>query len=119
MNEPIVQRGETGGAETWAKIAYILYLTSLIFGITSVAAVIIAYVNRNDGPAWLDSHYHFQIRTFWIGLLFLCVSVLLMIVLIGYLLMLLWVIWLVVRCIKGLKYLGRQQAHPDPMSWMF
>ena len=31
-----------------AKMVYILYLVSLVFGITSVVAVVIAYVNRND-----------------------------------------------------------------------
>src|SRR5438477_11416343 len=46
-----------------AKIVYILYLVSLIFGLTSIVGVIMAYVNRADAPGWVRSHYRFQIRT--------------------------------------------------------
>ena len=102
-----------------AKMVYILYLVSLVFGITSVVAVVIAYVNRNDAPAWLRSHYDFQIRTFWISIPFLLIGGLLSLILIGWLIILLWVVWLAVRCVKGLQVLERSQAHPDPESWGF
>ena len=102
-----------------AKMVYILYLVSLVFGITSVVAVVIAYVNRNDAPAWLRSHYDFQIRTFWISIPFLLVGGLLSLILSGWLIILLWVVWLAVRCVKGLQVLERGQAHPDPESWGF
>jgi len=42
-----------------------------------------AYVNRADAPDWVRSHYRFQIRTFWIGLLYGAVSLLTAIIVIG------------------------------------
>lgn len=38
------------------NIVYILYLASLIFGVTVLIGVVIAYVNQRDAPAWLGSH---------------------------------------------------------------
>jgi len=38
---------------------------------------------------------------------------------IGWLVLLFWMVWLIVRCIKGMKALDSQQAHPNPTGWMF
>ncbi|WP_333609130.1 DUF4870 family protein [Arsukibacterium sp.] len=110
-----VPNGDTSGA----KLVYILYLVGLIFGITGIIGVIMAYVNKDDGPDWLQSHYRFQIRTFWMGLLFMIVGGILLIVLIGWFIYLFWVVWLIIRCIKGLKQLDLQQPVKDEKTWMF
>ncbi|HWA42447.1 MAG TPA: hypothetical protein VHA10_04495 [Hypericibacter adhaerens] len=102
-----------------ANLVYILYLVSLIVGITALVGVILAYVNKSQAPDWLQTHYRFQIRTFWIGILFSIIGVVTTIILIGWLILLLVAIWWIVRCIKGMQYLGKQQAHPNPASWMF
>ncbi len=104
---------------TTAKLVYILYLASLVFGITGIIGVIIAYVNKGDGSHWLDSHYRFQIRTFWIGLLYTLIGAITVFILIGYLILLCTVIWMIVRCVVGFKYINRQQAYPAPGSWLF
>ena len=101
------------------NIIHILYLASLIFGVTELIGVVIAYVNKGSAPAWVESHYRFQIRTFWIGLLYLVISSLLTLIYIGWLLVLSWYIWLIVRCARGMKRLARGQAYPDPTSWLF
>ena len=64
MNETTSNRNAGAGT---AKLVYILYLVSLLIGITAIVGLIIAYVNRDDAPGWLQTHYRFQIRTFWIG----------------------------------------------------
>jgi uncharacterized membrane protein len=102
-----------------AKIIYFLYLASILIGITAIAGLIMAYVNRNDVPDWLKSHYQFQIRTFWIGALYLFIGVLLSQFIIGLLILLFWLVWLIVRCARGIKYLDRGEACPDPTGWMF
>ena len=102
-----------------AKLVYILYLTSILFGITSIVGLIIAYVNREDAPEWLQSHYRFQIRTFRIGALYLLAGLMFYQVIIGFLIILFWLIWLIVRCARGMKSLDHQQAYPDPASWLF
>lgn len=105
--------------ESTAKIVYILYLIGIAFGLTAIVGLVMAYVNRGEAPDWLASHYQFQIRTFWIGLLYLVVGALLATILIGYLILLFWVVWLIVRCAQGMKYLDARQPHPNPTGWMF
>ena len=105
--------------ERTVKIIYILYLVGILFRITSIIGVIMAYINKTDAPEWLRSHYQFQIRTFWIGALYLVLGVILTMVVIGSLIIVFWVIWLIVRCAKGIKYLDKKQAYPDPTGWLF
>ena len=102
-----------------AKIIYILYLVSIIIGITAIVGLIMAYVNKDDAPDWLKSHYQFQIRTFWIGALYLFIGVLLSQFIIGLFIILFWLLWLIVRCAKGIKYLVQEVAYPAPTDWMF
>lgn len=115
MNEVL----ESNSTQETAKIVYILYLVGLFFGITGIIGVVMAYINKDDAPSWLQSHYRFQIRTFWIGGLFLFIGSLLSIVIIGWFIILFWVVWLIIRCIKGMKSLALKQEHPNPTSWFF
>jgi uncharacterized membrane protein len=117
MNETTDNQHPT--TEGTAKLVYILYLASIIIGITAIVGLIIAYVNRDDAPGWLQSHYRFQIRTFWIGALYLLLGLMLYQVIIGFFLLLFWLIWLIVRCAKGMKSLDRKEAYPEPESWLF
>jgi uncharacterized membrane protein len=110
---------ENSASAGTAKIIYFLYLASILIGITAIAGLIMAYVNRDDAEDWLKSHYQFQIRTFWIGALYLFVGVLLSQFIIGLLVLLFWLLWLIVRCARGIKYLDRREACPDPTGWMF
>lgn len=102
-----------------AKIVYILYLVALAFGITALVGVVMAYINKDDAPEWLQTHYQFQIRTFWIGILWMFLGTMLSIIFIGWFIFLFAVIWLIVRSIKGIKSLDRQAPHPNPTAWFF
>lgn len=102
-----------------AKIVYILYLVSLLFGITGIIGVVMAYINKDDAPEWLQTHYQFQIRTFWIGALFIFLGSILSVILIGWFLLLFWVVWLIVRSVKGMKALDEEKAIDNPTSWVF
>lgn len=114
-NVPVVDKGDTGTA----IIIYALYLASFVVGISSIVGVIMAYVSRGNAPAWLESHYRFQIRTFWLFFLFAVISALLMFVFIGILTAGLAAIWFIVRCVKGIMWVQKGQEVPDPGSWMF
>lgn len=102
-----------------AKIVYILYLVGIIFGLTGIIGVIISYINKSDAPDWLQSHYQFQIRTFWIGALYIIIGIVSSFVIIGYFILLFWTVWLIIRCVKGMKFLNRKEAYPNPTGWMF
>ena len=83
---------------------------AFIFGLPSIIAVIINYVKRSDvRGTFLDSHFSWQIRTFWYAALWASVGivlwVLLAIVLIGFLIgpaiLMLTALWLIYRIIRG------------------
>jgi uncharacterized membrane protein len=116
MNQEISERPVSTDT---ARIIYILYLVGLAVGITAVIGVVMAYVNRNEAPEWLRSHYEFQIRTFWIAILYSFIGVLLTMVLIGVLVLLFTVVWLIIRVVKGFKALEQRQPVPDVKTWMF
>ena len=107
---------KSGGTVT---IVYILYLVGLVVGVTALIAVVMAYVNKGGGPEWAESHYRFQIRTFWIGLLYGVVGVVLLMVLIGWIVLLFSVIWMIVRCVKGMKFASASQPYPTPGAWLW
>ncbi|MEO8927525.1 MAG: DUF4870 domain-containing protein [Caulobacteraceae bacterium] len=101
-------------------IIYILYLAHfvpVIGWVSCIVGVVLAYVERDGAAEWLKSHYTFQIRTFWIGLLYASISVVLCFVLIGIPLLIATWIWFVVRCALGLSRLMRNEAYPNPESW--
>ena len=103
-----------------AKLNYILYLIGLAFGITAIIAVIIAYINKDDPmPDWLRSHYNYQINTFWKGMIMLIVGVLTAVIIVGIFILIFWTIWVIIRCIKGMKLLDAQQAQANPEGWLF
>ncbi len=106
-------------SDTTAKIVYVLYLVALVSGVTAIIGVIMAYVNVGQAPEPLRTHYRFQIRTFWIAILYCVVSGILTIVAIGALLFVFVGVWYIVRCAKGLVYLGRGQAYPNAATGLW
>ncbi|MPZ38369.1 MAG: hypothetical protein GEU95_09920 [Rhizobiales bacterium] len=102
-----------------ALIVYILYFIAYFVGITAIVGVIIAHVQKGAGDALLDSHYDFQIRTFWVGVLYLVVGTILTWVLIGFLILAWWFIWSLIRNIKGILALNENRPIVSPTSWMF
>lgn len=94
-------------------------LVSAVFGRTSIVGLAMAYINRGSAPVWLQSHYQFQIGTFWIGMLCGVIGALMTRALAGWLILLFTRVWLVIRCVKGLQALDRKEAVSDPTTWMF
>ena len=104
--------------KTNLQVIYVLYLASFVIGISGIVRIVLAHLNRGKSEAWLESHYTWAIRTFWLGLLGALVSGLLMFVLIGMLLMPLVALWVIIRTIVGLQKLGRNEPIADPQSWL-
>ena len=88
-------------------------------GLTAIIGAIIAYMQSENADPISQSHFQFQIRTFLIGLLYVFVSAATLYIGIGALLLLWWIIWTLIRCIKGLLALNAGEPIRDPNSWMF
>jgi uncharacterized membrane protein len=98
---------------------YILYLVGFLTGITVLVGLIIAYLQRDKTDRVSQSHFQFQITTFWIGLLYLFVGFLTLYIGIGALILLWYAIWTVIRCVKGLLALNLGEPIRNPNSWWF
>ncbi|HHJ35309.1 MAG TPA: hypothetical protein ENJ87_06055 [Gammaproteobacteria bacterium] len=101
------------------KVIYILLIIGTMVGITSVIAVVMAYVNRDDTESWIQTHYRFQIRTFWIGALYVFIGTLTFQILVGAFILLFTFFWVVIRCAKGLKQLEKNRPVKNLESWLF
>src|SRR6476660_8740710 len=107
---------------TWAKVIYALHTFSLItgilgtatvvgaflFGWPSLIAVILNYVKRSEvRGTWLESHFRWQIRTFWYGLLWVALCMLFVVLTLGIGLLLVWFpvgvvsLWFIYRIVRG------------------
>ena len=103
---------------TLMKVIYALYLAGFVFGITPLIGLIMAYVSRGQGPAWLDSHYRYAIRTFWIALLYGVIATLLTTILIGFVLYVALAVWFIARCVKGFQAVDRGQPIVNVETWV-
>ncbi len=91
---------------------------SFVVGVTGLIGLVFAYVNRGKAGGYVETHYTWLIRTFWIGLLYALISAVLMLLVIGFVLMFAVAVWFIVRCIIGLQALGRNEPIKNPESWL-
>ncbi len=82
-----------------------------VFGLPSLVAVFINYLKRGDvNGTWLESHFRWQIRTFWFTFLWLIVYGLLIITIIGipiaWIMIALLGLWVGYRVVRGWVALG-------------
>ncbi|MEQ8556830.1 MAG: hypothetical protein RIB03_00800 [Henriciella sp.] len=99
------------------NLIYILYLISLVVGVTSIIGVIMAYIGKSGASPALVSHYNNQINIFWKMLVFAIIGAVLSIVLVGFLVLLAAVVWFIIRVVKGMQALSADQPIEDPGSW--
>lgn len=106
----------------WTQAIYALHALSLLTGILgaatvvgafligwpSIIAVILNYVKRSEvRGSWLESHFRWQIRTFWFGLLWVAICILFVVFTLGIGLLLVWFpiaivsLWFIYRIVRG------------------
>jgi uncharacterized membrane protein len=112
----IARYAAPGGAN--ALLIYVLYLAGLLVGITAVVGVVMAYIARDRAEGWVASHYEFQIRTFWLTLLYGLIGVVLSFVLLGIPVLMATLVWFIIRNVKGLIRASQDEPIPDPKSWL-
>jgi len=94
-----------------------------LFGVPSIVAVILNYARRAEARGtWLESHFDWQIRTFWFALLWVVITLLvgapltliiigIYIVVIGFAIIGIWVAYRVVR-----GWLSLRDRRPMPRA---
>lgn len=96
-------------------IVYLLQALAYVTAITYVIAVIVNYVKLDDvRGTWLESHFRWQIRTFWYGLLGFIVGAITYFIVIGWLILLATFFWVVYRIVKGWLYLYEKRPITPP-----
>lgn len=106
----------------WTQAIYALHAMSLLIGILgaatvigsfligwpSIVAVILNYVKRSEvRGTWLDSHFSWQIRTFWFGALWTALCVAFVVGTLGIGIIIAWIplvavsLWFIYRVVRG------------------
>src|SRR5438876_7877229 len=122
MTTPPATPTSSDSLVTWTQVIYGLHAFSILTGILgaatvigsflvgwpSIIAVILNYVKRSEARGtWLESHFRWQIRTFWFGLLWVCLCVLFVIGTLGIGILIAWLplafitIWFIYRIVRG------------------
>jgi uncharacterized membrane protein len=131
------ERVQTATAEpapsliTVTHVVYGLHALSLVTGIIgtatvvgafltgwpSIIAVILNYVKRSEARGtWLESHFRWQIRTFWFGLLWVTLCLLFVAATLGIGLLIAWLplgvvgLWFIYRVARGWLQLKDHRA---------
>jgi uncharacterized membrane protein len=105
---------------TIAHLVYALHTLAILIGIAgaasvigsfvgslpSIIAVVMNYAKRGDARgSWAESHYRWQIRTFWFAVLWMIIALLLILSVIGlpfgFALLAAATIWLIYRIARG------------------
>ena len=106
----------------WTQVIYVLHAVSILTGVLGAAsvigafligwpsliAVVLNYVKRGEARGtWLDSHFRWQIRTFWYGLLWTVLCLAFIVLTLGIGLIVVWIpltiltIWFIYRVVRG------------------
>jgi uncharacterized membrane protein len=95
---------------------------AFLLGWPSLIAVILNYVKRSEARGtWLDSHFRWQIRTFWYGLLWASLCILFIVVTLGVGILIAWLplgivgLWFIYRIARGwLALVDRRPMYVTP-----
>jgi uncharacterized membrane protein len=118
---------------SWTQVIYALHTFSLVMGIVgtativgafltgwpSIIAVIMNYVRRGEvRGTWIESHFRWQIRTFWFGLLWVALCVAFVVMTFGLGILIAWIpmglvsLWFVYRILRGwMRLSGRRPMY--------
>ena len=89
-------------AKSLTTIIYTLYAASFLVGITAIAAIIMNYIKKEDvAGTYLESHFRWQIRTFWFGLLWGGIGLVTFMIVVGWFVLAVNGIWIIYRIVKG------------------
>jgi uncharacterized membrane protein len=99
--------------KTLAMVVYALQAAGFFVGITWIVGVVINYVKREDvAGTWLESHFTWQIRTFWWALLWFAIGFITAFILVGFSVLFAATVWSIYRIVKGWLRLNENRPVP-------
>ena len=99
---PDQQNEKTAANKRVTTLIYALYAASIIFGLTIFIAIVMNYIKRPDVQGtFLESHFTWQIRTFWYTLLWGIIGSVTAVILIGFIILIGLFFWFIYRIVKG------------------
>jgi uncharacterized membrane protein len=94
-----------------AVAVYGLQAAALLVGVTFFVAVLLAYLRRGEAAGtWLESHFTWQIRTFWWSLAWSVLGVATLVVIVGFFILPVCAVWYVYRVVRGWSELNEGRA---------
>ena len=94
-------------------VVYALYAFSYFAGITAIIGIVLNYLKLEEVTGtWLESHFRWQIRTFWFGLLWAVIGMFTLVILVGFVILFVNCIWIIYRVIKGWLYFNDNKPMP-------
>jgi uncharacterized membrane protein len=104
---------QNSNLKTLSAVVYGLQAAGFVVGLTWIVAIVINYVKKDDvAGTWLESHFRWQIRTFWFGLLWGVIGCITVFVLIGFAVLFADAVWIIYRIVKG--WLNLSENRPLP-----
>lgn len=90
---------------------------SFVASLPSIAAIVLNYWNQSAvRGTWLESHFRWQIRTFWFAVLWIAVAVLMLLTIIGIPFALILIglagLWVLYRVVRGWLALMNRRVLP-------
>ncbi|ESQ88593.1 hypothetical protein ABAC460_14980 [Asticcacaulis sp. AC460] len=112
-----------------AMLVYaLLFFMALTIGLTGVVAlIIVTFADSDKTPDWIKSHYQFQVRTFWMGIVPTFLTFFLSQFLVRtyqvqpiYMFFVVMPIlaWVAGRCAMGFNHLLYGRPYPNPKAWV-
>jgi uncharacterized membrane protein len=93
---------QLNGLKNVTMTVYALQALSFIWGLPAIVGLVINYVKRDDARGTIyESHFDWQIRSFWWGLVWALVGGVLAVLLVGFVVMFVAWVWMIYRVVKG------------------
>ena len=117
MTETVLQGTDEKKLRDLALLVYVLQAVGFALWPTWVAGAVVNYVKIADvRNTWLETHFNWQLRTFWFWLAGMIVGFALLIVKIGWLINVGVTIWAIYRVVKGWLYLNDRKPMYESSS---
>lgn len=99
--------------KTLTQVVYILYALSYFTGVTAIVGIIINNIKQEEvAGTWLESHFRWQMRTFWYGLLWAVVGAVTVFIVVGFAVLFANFCWIIYRIVKGWLNLNEDKPMP-------